>query len=155
MPSVSKAYIALGANLGDREANIRRALRELEAGGGIHVKRVSKLIANAAVGGPENAPDFLNGAAEIETTLSPHELLHRLLGVERALGRQRREKWAPRTIDLDLLLFGNQVISDDELQIPHPLMHQRKFVLEPLAEIAPNLLHPTLKVRVGQLLKQL
>ena len=153
--SATTAYIALGANLGDREANIRRALSELEIGGGILVKRISKLIENPAVGGPENSPDFLNGVAEIETNLSPHELLHRLLAVERKLGRERREKWAPRHIDLDLLLFGEQIISDDELSIPHPLMQTRRFVLEPLAEIAPNLLHPILGVNIRTLLQRL
>ncbi len=152
--SATTAYIALGANLGDREANIRRALSELEIGGGILVKRISKQIENPAVGGPENSPDFLNGVAEIETNLSPHELLHRLLAVERKLGRERREKWAPRNIDLDLLLFGEQIISDDELSIPHPLMHTRRFVLEPLAQLAPDMLHPTLGVSICTLLQR-
>jgi 2-amino-4-hydroxy-6-hydroxymethyldihydropteridine diphosphokinase len=149
------AFIALGANLGEREENIRAALRELDATPGTHVVRTSKLIENPAVGGPEGSPDFLNGVAEIQTTLGSHDLLHRLLEIERQLGRQRREKWEPRIIDLDLLLYGDKIISSDELIVPHPLLHTRRFVLEPLAEIAPELVHPTLNVRIADLLANL
>ena len=95
--------------------------------------RVSSLLENPAVGGPKDSPPFLNAAAEIETTLSPIELLHRLLEIEKSLGRVRREKWEPRLIDLDLLLYGDQIIDTPELKIPHPLMHQRKFVLQGIA----------------------
>ena len=110
---------------------------------------------NPAVGGPENSPDFLNSVVEIETTLGSHDLLHRLLEIERHMGRERREKWSPRIIDLDLLLYGDKIISSDELVVPHPLMHTRRFVIEPLAEIAPDLVHPTLRVSIKDMLENL
>src|SRR3954452_1611863 len=100
------AYIALGANLGDREANIAAAIEALGRMPGTRVVRISKLIENPAVGGPADSPAFLNGVAKVETSLSPHELLVRLLEIERSLGRERRTKWEPRTIDLDLILNG-------------------------------------------------
>jgi 2-amino-4-hydroxy-6-hydroxymethyldihydropteridine diphosphokinase len=149
------AYIALGANLGDREKSIRRAIGELEYTPDVRVTRTSKLIENPAVGGPENSPDFLNGVVEIETTLGSHDLLHRLLEIERHMGRERREKWSPRIIDLDLLLYGDKIIASDELIVPHPLMHERRFVLVPLAEIAPSLIHPTLGISIADLLLNL
>jgi len=149
------AYIALGANLGDRAANLRRALELLKQSPGIEVIGVSSFIENPAVGGPANSPAFLNGAAEISTTLSPRALLDRLLEIEKQLGRVRSEKWSPRTIDLDLLLYGSQIIDEQGLTVPHPLMHQRRFVLEPLSEIAPNVVHPVFNRTITDLLKSL
>lgn len=149
------AYIALGANLGDRPANLRRALELLKQSPGIEVIRVSSFIENPAVGGPANSPAFLNGAAEIRTTLSTRALLDRLLDVEKQLGRIRGEKWSPRTIDLDLLLYGSQIIDEPGLTVPHPLMHERRFVLDPLAEIAPNTVHPVFNRTITNLLKSL
>lgn len=149
------AYIALGANLGDRAANLRRALELLKQSPGIEVIRVSSFIENPAVGGPANSPAFLNGAAEIRTTLSARALLDRLLDVEKQLGRIRGEKWSPRTIDLDLLLYGSQIIDEPGLTVPHPLMHERRFVLDPLAEIAPNTVHPVFNRTITNLLKSL
>jgi 2-amino-4-hydroxy-6-hydroxymethyldihydropteridine diphosphokinase len=148
------AYIALGANTGDRRANIAAALEALRATQGIELVRVSSLLENPAVGGPVGSPDFLNAAAEIRTTLQPHALLERLLEIERTLGRRRRrgQKWEPRPIDLDLLLFGQQIIDADNLKIPHPLMHERDFVLRPLSQIAPQVLHPRLQRTIEQLL---
>lgn len=150
-PETAQAFIAVGANLGDREGTIRAALSALDVTPGIRVVRVSPLLENPAVGGPEGAPPFLNGAAELATTLSPHDLLARLLEIERTLGRQRRQKWAPRTIDLDLLLYGEQVVNTPDLKVPHPLMHERDFVLTPLAAIAPDVVHPVLHVSVSEL----
>jgi 2-amino-4-hydroxy-6-hydroxymethyldihydropteridine diphosphokinase len=147
------AYVALGSNLGDRERNIRSAAQKLDAKEGIKVQAISKLHDNPAVGGPEGSPNFLNAAAKIETTLGSHALLHRLLDIERELGRQRREKWEPRVIDLDLILYGDQIISSDELIVPHPLMHERRFVLQPLAEIGPDVVHPTLQMTIAGLLE--
>ena len=136
------AFIALGANLGDREQNIRAALERLGAAGDVVIRRVSSFLENPAVGGPPGSPPFLNAVAEIETTLSPRELLNRLLEVERTLGRRRDIKWAPRQIDLDLLLYGDVVLDEPDLVVPHPRMHERQFVLEPLAEIAAQHIHP-------------
>jgi len=154
MPSVI-AYIAVGANLGDREASIRNAVQQLNLLPQTRVLRQSTLLPFPAVGGPANSPDFLNGVIEIETTLDAHDLLHRLLEIERSMGRTRREKWEPRVIDLDIILYGDQINSDDDLVIPHPLMHTRRFVLEPLAEIAPNLRHSKLGETIPALLNRL
>jgi 2-amino-4-hydroxy-6-hydroxymethyldihydropteridine diphosphokinase len=154
-PAEMTAYIALGANLGDREHNIRSALTQVKQTDGISIVRVSSLLENPAVGGPPNSPLFLNAAAELKTTLGSHALLHRLLEIERQLGRVRRERWEPRPIDLDLLLYGDQIISSQELVVPHPLMHERRFVLQPLAEIAPEAVHPVLQMTIAGLLENL
>ena len=151
-PARHTAYIALGANLGDRAGAMREALRLLAESGDIDVKRTSSFIENPAVGGPDDSPPFLNGAAELITTLPPRELLERLLEIERRLGRERRQRWAPRTIDLDLLLYDDVTIDEPNLVIPHPRMHERRFVLEPLAEIAPNVMHPALHATISNLL---
>ncbi|MGE5608480.1 MAG: 2-amino-4-hydroxy-6-hydroxymethyldihydropteridine diphosphokinase [Bacillota bacterium] len=149
------AYVGIGSNLGDREANIRRAVDMLRQTPQVQVQRVSKLLDNPAQGGPENAPRFLNAAAEVRTTLKPADLLKRLLEIEQVIGRRRHIKWEPRVIDLDLLLYGNSILSTESLIVPHPLMHERRFVLEPLAEIAPNAVHPVVHVTVATLLQNL
>jgi 2-amino-4-hydroxy-6-hydroxymethyldihydropteridine diphosphokinase len=151
------AYIAIGSNLGDRAANIHAAIEHLNQtpGNTTHVNALSTLLENPAVGGPADSPPFLNAAAKVETTLGSHALLHRLLEVERQLGRTRRQKWEPRIIDMDLILYGDQVISSQELIVPHPLMHERRFVLQPLAEIAPDVIHPMLQMTMAGLLANL
>ena len=149
------AYIALGANLGDRATSIQAAVDAMAASSSIRVTKISSLLENPAVGGPADSPPFLNAVAEVETTLSAQELLRRLLEIERQLGRTRNRKWDPRVIDLDLLLYGNSVIDLPGLTVPHPLMHEREFVLKPLAEIAPKALHPLSHKTVRQLLEEL
>jgi 2-amino-4-hydroxy-6-hydroxymethyldihydropteridine diphosphokinase len=116
---------------------------------------VSTFMENPAVGGPAGAPPFLNAAAEVVTSLPPDMLLARLLEIEQELGRVRREKWGPRPIDLDLLLYGDHVLDIPGLTVPHPLMHQRRFVLAPLAEIAPEALHPVFQWTIEELLEDL
>jgi 2-amino-4-hydroxy-6-hydroxymethyldihydropteridine diphosphokinase len=149
------AYIALGANLGDREANIRSALEKLNRTPGVAVTKVSGLMENPAVGGPPDSPAFLNAAAQFLTSLSARALLNRLLEIEHEIGRIRREKWEARPIDLDLLLYDEQVLKVPGLTVPHPLMHQRRFVLEPLAQIAPEAMHPVLHRTISDLLNDL
>ena len=137
-----KAYVGLGANLGDREGNLRAALELLSSEPGIAVVAVSSLRDTDPVG-IRDQPDFLNAVAALETDLGPSELLARLLAVERALGRTRDgPRFGPRTIDLDLLLYGDEEIGDRELVVPHPRLHERAFVLEPLAELEPGLVVP-------------
>jgi 2-amino-4-hydroxy-6-hydroxymethyldihydropteridine diphosphokinase len=139
---VTRAYVGLGANLGDRESTLRAAVDALSAEEGIEVVSVSTLRETEPVGVGEQ-PRFLNGAVELETTLTARELLDRLLAVEERFGRVRVPgQHGPRTLDLDLLLYGDEVIDEPELHVPHPRLHERRFVLEPLAELAPGLLVP-------------
>ncbi len=149
------AYIGLGANLGDRRRNIHAALLKLRDTESVKVLRVSSLLENPAVGGPANSPPYLNAVAEVRTSLAPAVFLRRLMKIEKELGRKRRRKWEPRVIDLDLLLWADQIISTQDLVVPHPLMHERLFVLQPLAEIAPEAVHPVLQMTIGGLLEDL
>jgi 2-amino-4-hydroxy-6-hydroxymethyldihydropteridine diphosphokinase len=135
------AYVGLGANLGDREGSIRRAVKLLGAADGVEVLSVSTLR-ETEPWGPVEQPPYLNGAVELETALGPRALLELLLDVERRLGRVRTERWGPRTIDLDLLLHGDGVVEEPGLTLPHPRLHERRFALEPLAELAPDAVVP-------------
>jgi len=136
---VTRAYVGLGANLGDRERTLRAAVDALAAEDGVEVVSVSVLRETEPVGVGQQ-PLYLNGAAELETTLTARRLLDRLLAVEQRFGRIRVPgEQGPRTLDLDLLLFGDEVIDEPGLTVPHPRLHERRFVLEPLAELAPGL----------------
>ena len=139
---MTTAYVGLGANLGDREATIRAAVEALSADEGIEVADLSTLRETEPVGVGEQ-PLFLNGVVALDTTLSARELLDCLLEIEQRFGRVRISgEHGPRTLDLDLLLYGNEVIDEPELRVPHPRLHERRFVLEPLAELAPGLVVP-------------
>ena len=140
---MSRAYVGLGANLGDREATIRRAVELLRAEPGIEVVAVSTLRETDPVGYADQPP-FLNGAVAVETELEPRVLLERLLAVERELGRVRDERlrYGPRAIDLDLLLYGDRVVVEPGLAVPHPRLAERRFALEPLHELDPALRLP-------------
>lgn len=151
----SVAFIALGANLGDRRATFERAVGLLTEPPRIVVQSCSALYETAAVGGPANQPPYLNAVLSISTHLSPHELLAALLRTEDACGRQRAERHGPRTLDLDLLLYDDLVLADPVLELPHPRLHLRRFVLKPLCDIAPKLLHPRLGRSFHSLLSSL
>jgi 2-amino-4-hydroxy-6-hydroxymethyldihydropteridine diphosphokinase len=136
---VTRAFVGLGSNLGDREATLRQALELLAREPGIELRRVSTFRETEPVGFLDQ-PRFLNAAAEVETELPAAELLARLLDVERRLGRVRGGlRFGPRTIDLDLLLYGGETIREPGLRVPHPRLHERRFALEPLAELDPDL----------------
>lgn len=136
---MTQAFIGLGSNLGDRQAMLRRATALLDGAAGVRVVRVSAFRETDPVG-LTRQPRFVNAAAEIETTLSARALLDVLLGVERALGRERTgPRFGPRTIDLDLLLYDDAVVDEPGLTVPHPRLHERRFALEPLAELDPDL----------------
>ena len=139
---MTRAYVGLGANLGDRERTLRAAVDVLGAEEGIEVVPVSTLRETEPVGVGEQ-PRYLNGVAALGTTLRPRRLLERLLETERRFGRVRVPgEHGPRTLDLDLLLYGDEVIDEPGLTLPHPRLHERRFVLEPLAELAPGLVVP-------------
>ncbi|HEX4747210.1 MAG TPA: 2-amino-4-hydroxy-6-hydroxymethyldihydropteridine diphosphokinase [Gaiellaceae bacterium] len=138
---MTRAYVGLGANLGAREETLRRAVELLAASESIEVVAVSKLRETAPVG-PVEQPAFLNGAIAVETTLTARELLDLLLEIEHELGRVRVERWGPRTVDLDLLVYGTATIDEPGLVVPHSHLHERRFALEPLAELDPELVIP-------------
>lgn len=146
------AHLSLGSNLGDREQNLRDAVRRVQSLGTI--RSISSVYETEPVEFTDQ-PMFLNCALALETAASPDQLMLHLLEIEKAMGRQRTQKKGPRVIDLDILLFADQVVNTPEVTIPHPAMHQRRFVLEPLAEIAPETKHPVLKKTARELLKDL
>lgn len=152
---MASIYLGLGANLGKRIKTLKEAVRMLGNCPDISVLGESPYYETEPQGGPPQ-PRFINAVLSIETDLSPRELLGVVRDVERALGREHvrsdRERWGPRTIDIDILLYDNLVIEDEDLKIPHPMMHQRRFVLEPLSDISPESVHPVLKKTVSQLL---
>lgn len=145
MGSMETVYLSLGSNKGDRRANMMAAIAELRKLDGVAVASVSAMYCAAPVGMKEDAAPFLNCVAELRTALAPLDLLNLLEEIELALGRRGKSLHADRTIDIDILLYGSRIVTSPRLLVPHPRMAQRRFVLEPLAEIAPHVLHPVLK----------
>ena len=149
-----RVYVALGSNMGDREGYINGALEALKRHPLMEVRKVSELIVTKPYGGVEQE-DFLNGAVEIETLLEPWELLYVLHGMENEAGRKRTEHWGPRTLDLDILFFDRLVMENEDLVIPHPDLENRRFVLEPMNDIAPYLRDPVSGKTMAALLREL
>ncbi len=146
------AYLGLGSNLGDRRAYLDAAVEGLRATPGIRVLAVSRFHESSPVGGPPGQDAYLNGVVEIGTSLSPEDLLDVCHSLETKAGRVRAERWGPRTLDVDILLYGDQVIDTPTLTIPHPRLHERKFVLDPLCELSDeDLFHPLLKKTIWQI----
>lgn len=149
-----KAYISIGSNIGDKKKNIEEAIERLKDIKEIRVSKVSTLI-ETAPWGVEEQEEFLNGAIEINTILSPKDLIATLLKIECEMKRERVLRWGPRIIDLDVIFYDDLISNDEEIILPHPRMEERAFVLEPLNEIAPYMLHPIKNKRVFQLLNEL
>ena len=152
---VATCLIGLGANQGDRAANLAVAVAQLSSLTATRVLRVSHNRSTSAAIGGGGQDDFLNAALTLETSLTPRQCLQALRGIEDQLGRQRGQRWAPRAIDLDLLLYDDLVVSAPDLVLPHPRMAYRRFVLEPSAEVAPDFIHPTTQFSIAELLARL
>lgn len=154
---MATVYLGLGSNLGDRRANLDAGLACLAALPGTALIRVARVRETSPVGGPAGQGDFFNTACVVETALAPRELLDAIHDIERRAGRRRAEetRWGPRTLDMDILLWGDLVMATPELVIPHPRLAEREFALEPLAELAPALAHPVLGLTIAQLLQRI
>jgi 2-amino-4-hydroxy-6-hydroxymethyldihydropteridine diphosphokinase len=148
-----RAYVGLGSNLGERAAYLLLGLSALSRLPKTHLLRLSPVYETDPVGPPQ--PPYLNMVAELETELSPKGLLAEMLRIEKALGRERRERWGPRTLDLDLLLYGDLVLEEAGLSVPHPRLHERAFVLVPLLDLLPEGRHPLLGQSFAELLASL
>lgn len=151
---MARAYIGLGSNVGDREVFLGKAIEMLGDSKRVKVLRRAGFYETEPVG-REDQSWFINTVAEIETSLPPHELLAHTQSIESKLGRRQREHWGPREIDLDILLYENRVLDTPTLTLPHPQLHQRRFVLAPLCELAPDLIHPIFQRPLRELLENL
>ncbi len=152
---MQSTFLALGANLGDREETLRAARDKLQRTPGLNLLACSPLYESDAVGGPQEQPAYLNAVVAATTTCSPRELLALCQRLETEFGRERVERWGPRTLDIDLLLYGSEILEDPDLVVPHPRLHERRFVLAPLCDLAPELVHPLLRKPAHRLLAEL
>jgi 2-amino-4-hydroxy-6-hydroxymethyldihydropteridine diphosphokinase len=150
---MATVYIGIGSNLGDREGNCTKAIELIEEAG-IRVTGRSSML-ETEPWGVEDQPRFINMAVSAETSLSPRELLSLLKDTELRMGRQKTVRYGPRIMDMDILLYDSQVVREPGLEVPHPLMHERDFVLVPLSEIAPDVVHPVIKKTIRELLEEL
>ncbi len=149
---MSVAYIGIGSNLGNKRYHCLKAV-ELLKQNGLRVSKMSSLYETEPWGVREQ-PSFMNMAVEVETDLAPRKLLDLLKRIERRMGRKKTQRWGPRSIDLDILLYDDLVIREEDLIVPHPLMHERTFVLVPLSEIAHDKVHPVFLTKVGDILRK-
>ncbi len=150
----STAFIGVGSNLGDKVSNCRRSLEQIDQLAGCQVTGRSDIFKTE----PEGVTGqewYVNCVAKVRTRNTPHQLLEGLLAIESGMGRVRTERWGPRIIDLDILLYGQLIVESDNLTVPHPLLHKRRFVLEPLIQLAPDLIHPVLNITIRQLFDKL
>ncbi len=151
---MATVYIGLGSNIGDRERNIVNAITRIDACKEICIKNKSGFYNTKPIGGPPQ-PDYVNCVIELETEIEPQRMLGEFKEIELELGRRPGVRWGPRIIDIDILLYGNRIINDHNIKIPHERMHERTFVLEPLCEISPDFEHPVLRKTICELLKEL
>lgn len=151
---MENVYIGVGSNIGHKIDHCRSAIDRMGRLEGCSLKMQSPFYRTEPVG-VEGQDFYVNGAVCMETSLSPETLLRHLLGIESEMGRVRRRKWDARVIDLDILLFGSEIIQSSDLVVPHPLMHERRFVLTPLCRIAPDVVHPVLQKSIGELAEDL
>ncbi len=147
-------YLGLGANLGNREENIKKAISRLSSDSEILIKKRSSMIETKPYG-KFDQPDFINSVIEIDTDITAENLLSKCLTVENELGRKRNEKWGPRTIDIDILFYNDHIINSQNLTIPHPDLHNRKFVLCSLNEICPDFIHPVINKKIKEIYLEL
>jgi 2-amino-4-hydroxy-6-hydroxymethyldihydropteridine diphosphokinase len=150
LSNMNRVFLSTGSNIGDRAANLRKAADACNTLLGKVLK--SSSVYQTAAWGNENQQPFLNQVLELQTALSPQETMQKILELEVGLGRIRNQKWGPRSIDIDILLYGNEVLNESGLHVPHPQLANRRFVLVPLAEIAPEMVHPESKLSISQLL---
>lgn len=153
-PTAKTAYIGIGSNIGDPLNNCRKAIDLISHIEGCRVDEASDFFRTEPVG-VTSQDWYVNGVVQIETILGPHALLRSLLSIESGMGRIRQQKWEARVIDLDILLYGDEVIEEGDLTVPHPLMHQRRFVLMPMGQLNPGLRHPILGKSMAELLEAL
>ncbi|MFA5928706.1 MAG: 2-amino-4-hydroxy-6-hydroxymethyldihydropteridine diphosphokinase [Candidatus Margulisiibacteriota bacterium] len=152
---MKQVYLSLGSNVGDKAKNLAAAITELNKLESTKVVKHSKNFETQGVDVPEGTPPFLNVAVELDTELAPVDLLEETQAIEIKLGRTEKNSFAPRTLDIDLLFYGEDIILDEDLTVPHPLLHERYFVLAPLSEIAPDFIHPVMGESVKVLLSAL